>query len=125
MTSSVIGLALINITVFAPGIFVKIASASYILAIVVETYPLCYYANCLLYDIQKLPDTIFHSNWIGHDIRYQKMIIFFMQNTQRPIEFTAGKLFPISLSSCLVVSINYKFMYCWSLSLKFRTSNIT
>lgn len=85
-----------------------VASCFYVLAVVVEIFPLCYYAQCLMDENNRLAEVIFHSNWINQNKRYRKMLIFFLQRSQKPIEFSAGKLFPITLSSFLSVSNKFK-----------------
>lgn len=91
--------------IFAKAFSSKIASCFYVLAVVVEIFPLCYYSNCLMYDSDRLCEEIFHSSWIQQNVQYRKMLIFFMQRTQQTIEFMAGKIFYINLNSFISVSI--------------------
>ncbi|XP_061393086.1 odorant receptor 7a-like [Musca vetustissima] len=104
ITASLLGSTLINILIFATNTASIVASCFYVLAVVVEVFPLCYYAQCLMEENNRLSNAIFHSNWIYQSKRYRKMLIFFMQRSQKVIEFTAGKLFPITLSSFLSIA---------------------
>ncbi|XP_061393085.1 odorant receptor 7a-like [Musca vetustissima] len=104
ITASLLGSTLINILIFATNTASMVASCFYVLAVVVEVFPLCYYAQCLMDENIQLTDAIFHSNWVYQNERYRKMLIFFMQRSQKVIEFTAGKLFPITLSSFLSIA---------------------
>uniref|UniRef100_A0A1I8MWM8 Odorant receptor n=1 Tax=Musca domestica TaxID=7370 RepID=A0A1I8MWM8_MUSDO len=104
ITASLLGSTLINILIFATNTASIVASCFYVLAVVVEVFPLCYYAQCLMDENNRLTEAIFHSNWIYQNKRYRQMLIFFMQRSQKVIEFTAGKLFPITLSSFLSIA---------------------
>ncbi|XP_019894952.1 odorant receptor 42b-like [Musca domestica] len=104
ITASLLGVTLINILIFATNTASIVASCFYVLAVVVEIFPLCYYAQCLMNENDHLTEAIFHSNWIHQSKRYRQMLIFFMQRSQKSIEFTAGKLFPITLSSFLSIA---------------------
>ena len=104
ITAAIIGVTLINIMLFAPNFSSQLASTFYILAIVIEIYPLCYYAQLLIYDCECLAQQVFQSHWIGRDVKYQKMIVFFMQRVQQSMELSAGKIFPINLNSFVSVS---------------------
>ncbi|XP_004531172.2 odorant receptor 7a-like [Ceratitis capitata] len=104
ITASILSATLINIFIFANQFSTQVASCFYILAVVVEVFPLCYYAQCLMDDSDRLSQQIFHANWIEQDVRFRKMLIFFMQRTQRVMELNAGKIFPITLGSFLSIA---------------------
>ncbi|XP_075155684.1 odorant receptor 7a [Haematobia irritans] len=104
ITATLLGSTLINILIFATNVASMVASCFYVLAVVVEIFPLCYYAQCLMDENNRLAEVIFHSNWINQDLQYKKMLIFFMQRTQKTIEFSAGKIFPITLNSFLSIA---------------------
>ncbi|KAM7349106.1 odorant receptor 7a-like [Cochliomyia hominivorax] len=103
-TAGILGITLINILIFAKGYSSIIASCFYVLAVVVEIFPLCYYANCLMYDSDLLSVEIFHSNWMKQNTRYRKMLIFFIQRSQQTMELMAGKMFPINLNSFISIA---------------------
>lgn len=105
ITAAILGTTLINILLFATDFSSRVASCFYILAVVVEIFPLCYYSQCLMDDSDRLSQVLFHSNWMAQDASFRKMLIFFMQRSQQRMEFTAGKIFPITLNSFLGVSI--------------------
>ncbi|KAM7349107.1 odorant receptor 7a-like [Cochliomyia hominivorax] len=104
ITAGILGITLINMMIFAKAFSLKIASCFYVVAVVVEIFPLCYYANCLMYDSERLSEEIFHSSWIQQSIQYRKMMIFFMQRTQITIQFLAGKIFYINLNSFISIA---------------------
>ncbi|XP_037941047.1 odorant receptor 7a-like [Teleopsis dalmanni] len=100
-SASAMAMTLINLMIFAIDFSARIASIFYFIAILTETFPLCYFAQMLMDDNNKLADTIFHSNWMGQDVAYTKMLLFFLQRSQAMMELTAGKLVPITLNSFL------------------------
>uniref|UniRef100_A0A1A9X570 Odorant receptor n=1 Tax=Glossina brevipalpis TaxID=37001 RepID=A0A1A9X570_9MUSC len=103
-TAIVLGTTLINILLFATNFLSTIASCFYVLAVIAEIFPLCYYAQYLIDESNLLADAMFHSNWMEQDLRYQKLLIFFTQRSQRVMDLSAGKLFPITLKSFLSVA---------------------
>ncbi|KAI9589883.1 hypothetical protein GQX74_008051 [Glossina fuscipes] len=104
ITATILGITLINILLFATNFASIVASCFYVLAVVVEIFPLCYYTQYLMDESNLLAEVVFHSNWAEQHLPYQKMLIFFMQRSQRVMEFTAGKLFPITLNSFLSIA---------------------
>lgn len=103
ITAIILGTTMINIFIFA-DITAQIASTSYFLAVLVQTCPCCYQATCLMDDSDQLSLAIFHCEWFEKDLRFRKMMIFFMMRAQTPITLTAMKLFPITLNTSLGVS---------------------
>lgn len=103
ITAGILCVTLINMLIFARGYSSIIASCFYVLAVVVEIFPLCYYANCLVNDSDLLSVEIFHSKWVNQNPRYRKMLVFFMQRSQQTMELTAAKMFPINLNSFISV----------------------
>ncbi|KAH8280025.1 hypothetical protein KR018_001343, partial [Drosophila ironensis] len=90
-----LGLSLINIILFA-DIWTALATVAYINGIMVQTFPFCYCCDLLKSDCQLLEMAIFHSNWIDTSRRYKRSLMFFLHNSQKPVAFTAGSIFPIS-----------------------------
>ncbi|XP_065365677.1 odorant receptor 7a-like [Calliphora vicina] len=102
ITAIILGTTLINIMIFA-DFSAQVASVVYMLAVLVQTFPCCYQATCLMEDSQQLTLAIFHCEWIDKDIRTRKMLIFFMMRSQLPVTLTALKLFPITLDTSLAI----------------------
>ncbi|XP_073832925.1 odorant receptor 7a-like [Musca autumnalis] len=104
ITAAILSITLVNIAIFSTNIASKVASSFYFLAVIVEIFPLCYYAQCLLYDSDTLATEILHSSWILKDRRYRKMLVFFIQRTQKSMELWAGKIIPINLNSFISIA---------------------
>ncbi|XP_065363825.1 odorant receptor 7a-like [Calliphora vicina] len=98
ITALILGTTLINIFIFA-DLSGQIGSVLYLLAVLVQTSPCCFQATCLTDDSEQLALAIFHCKWIGKDIRFRKLMIYFMMRSQTPITLTALKLFPITLNT--------------------------
>ncbi|XP_037812188.1 odorant receptor 7a-like [Lucilia sericata] len=103
ITAAILGTTLINIFVFA-DFSAQIASVVYIFAVLVQTSPCCYQATCLIEDSEQLSLAIFHCEWFDKDIRFRKMMIYFMMRSQTPITLTALKLFPITLDTSVGIA---------------------
>ncbi|KAM7350226.1 uncharacterized protein ACRADG_008860 [Cochliomyia hominivorax] len=103
ITAIILGTTMINIFIFADTSS-QIASVVYFLAVLVQTCPCCYQATCLMNDSDQLGLAIFHCEWFDKDIRFRKMMIFFMMRAQTPITLTAMKLFPITLNTSLGIA---------------------
>ncbi|XP_065363823.1 odorant receptor 7a-like [Calliphora vicina] len=103
ITAIILGTTLINIMIFA-DFSAQIASVVYFLAVLVQTSPCCYQATCLMDDSDQLTLAIFHCEWFNKDIRFRKMMIFFMMRSQTPVALTALKLFPITLNTSLGIA---------------------
>ncbi|XP_073828356.1 odorant receptor 7a-like [Musca autumnalis] len=104
ITAAMLSITLINIAIFSTHIAATAASSIYVVVVLVEIFPLCYYAQCLVYDSDTLATEIFHSSWILKDKRYRKMLVFFMQRTQKSMELWAGKIIPVNLSSFISIA---------------------
>lgn len=74
-----IGTGLINIVIFANKFQTQVACFFFILAVLIEIYPACYFSQCLINESDKLANVIFHSNWIEQSSEYRKLLIFFLQ----------------------------------------------
>nr|QKN21474.1 odorant receptor [Zeugodacus tau] len=99
-----IGTTLINIVIFANEFQTQVACCFFILAVLIEIYPACYFSQCLIDESDNLSDVIFHSKWVEQSKEYRKLMIFFLQRSQRPMFLTAGKLFPVTLSSFVSIA---------------------
>ncbi|XP_067634637.1 odorant receptor 42a-like [Eurosta solidaginis] len=104
VTAICIGTGLINLVVFSNEFSSRVGCCFFIIAVAMEIFPTCYYAQCLIDDSNQISDVIFHSNWVEQSKEYRQLLIFFMQRTQRPMFLTAGKLFPVTLNSFLSIA---------------------
>ncbi|XP_037812190.1 odorant receptor 7a-like [Lucilia sericata] len=103
VTAAILGITLINNFIFA-DFSSQISCSLYFLVIMVQISPCCYQATFLLADSEQLSLAIFHCEWIDKDVRFRKMLIFFMMRSQNPITLKAMKLFPITLRTSLAIA---------------------
>ncbi|XP_016946398.1 putative odorant receptor 59c [Drosophila biarmipes] len=99
-----LGLAAISILLFPNTIWTILASASFIMAICMESFPCCMLCEHLIEDCAHVSDALFHSNWLTADRRYKSAVIYFLHRVQQPIQFSAGAIFPISVQSNIAVA---------------------
>lgn len=86
----------------------NIISLAFFCCQLVQILPCCLSASQLIADCERLPDAIFHCNWMDQDRRFRRAILFFLQRTQTPIRFSCLKLFDANLETSVAVGF-YKF----------------
>ncbi|XP_043863218.1 odorant receptor 59b-like [Drosophila mojavensis] len=94
----ILGLNLVNILYFS-DLFRGLSSVIFVCAILVQTFPFCYYCDLLSSDCTDLANLLAQSNWFDASIKYKSTLRIFLLHAQQPIEFIAGGVFPISLKS--------------------------
>lgn len=97
------GLTMINLMFFV-DLWTGIASVAYVIALFFQTFPFCFTCNLIESDCESLALAIFQSHWVDATRRYKSALIYFLQNVQQSISFTAGSIFPISLNTNIKVS---------------------
>nr|QKN21015.1 odorant receptor [Bactrocera correcta] len=95
-------IALLNFFVFADTVQ-RVVTLLYYLGLIMQITPTCYQASMMEVDSAKLPDAIFHCNWLAMDKRSRKLIIYFIHRAQEKISFVALKLFNINLTTNLSI----------------------
>ncbi|RZB40733.1 uncharacterized protein BDFB_003391, partial [Asbolus verrucosus] len=71
----------------------------YELAVLVQLLMFCWWGNELIFKSQQIPQAAFESDWIEASIPFKKSIMFFIQQTQKPLTLYAVDFFTISLTS--------------------------
>lgn len=82
----------------------QVSTLIYYLVLILQIMPTCYQASMIEEYSTKLPDAIFHCNWLAMDKRCRKLTIYFMHRAQENVTFVALKLFKINLTTNLSVS---------------------
>lgn len=98
----VLGINLINLTYFE-NIYHVISSAVYLTCLIWETFPFCLLCDLILQDCDDLAELLSHSNWVDAEPRYKSTLKIYLHHLQQPINFNAGGIFPISLTSNIKV----------------------
>ncbi|XP_034665094.1 odorant receptor 98a [Drosophila subobscura] len=99
----VLGISLINLYIFADS-WSKLAIGVYILVQISQTFPFCCTCDLIREDCETLAVAIFHSSWKNSDRKYRSSLLYFLQNAQRTISFTAGSIFSIGLNTNIRVA---------------------
>nr|AYN70700.1 odorant receptor OR7-1 [Bactrocera minax] len=81
----------------------NIISLAFFCCQLVQILPCCLSASQLIADCERLPDAIFHCNWMDQDRRFRRAILFFLQRTQTPIRFSCLKLFDANLETSVAI----------------------
>lgn len=101
---------MINMTLFADKSS-RFGTVTYIMAVLLQTFPLCFYCNSIVDECNELADALFHSSWWENEKRYQQVVLQFLQKLQQPMTFTAMQIFDISLASNINVSSKTVIVY--------------
>ncbi|EDW89253.2 odorant receptor 43b [Drosophila yakuba] len=100
---SILGITMINMLLFADQ-STRFGIVTYVMAVLLQTFPLCFYCNAIVDDCNELADALFHSSWWVQDKRYQRTVIQFLQKLQQPLTFTAMNIFNINLATNINVA---------------------
>nr|CAH7760494.1 unnamed protein product [Callosobruchus chinensis] len=77
---------------------------TYVTSVTYMVFVMCWYGNEMTHKSTSLTQTIFHCDWIGRDVKSQKIIMFFMYISNTPLKISMpGGL--CNLSIPLFVSI--------------------
>ncbi|XP_037913007.1 odorant receptor 2a-like [Hermetia illucens] len=89
---------------FAQGNLLEIAYlGQYFLAVIMEIFLYCYFGNDLVYESHRMTDAIYSCNWMDQGRSFKKILIIFMQSTQKSMTIMAGGFFPVNLSAFVSV----------------------
>lgn len=99
----ILGLTLVNVLLFS-GIVRGLASIVYLGIVLMQTFPFCYLCDLLEKDCEDLSTLLGHSYWIDAEPKYKSALRIFMMHLQKPIRFTAGGIFHISMNTNIKVS---------------------
>ncbi|XP_017860677.1 PREDICTED: odorant receptor 42b-like [Drosophila arizonae] len=91
-----LGLAMVNLMFFST-IWTGMATFVFIMVLMIETFPFCFISELIADDCIDLTHAIFHSDWVSASKRYKATLAFFLHQTQQPIVFIAGGIFPICM----------------------------
>lgn len=96
-------ICMVNLFIFADTIN-KVITILYYATVGMQILPTCYEASTLEMESSKLPDSIFHCNWLALDKRGRRLITFFIQRAQVEVSFVAIQMFEINLRTYVAVS---------------------
>lgn len=85
----------------------------YICVIFVEVMPCCWFHNQLIAESEYLTTALYSSAWYNQNQQFRKILITFMQRSQKATIIVAASLVPATLQSLLAVSsflLNNKYM---------------
>ncbi|CAD7089109.1 unnamed protein product [Hermetia illucens] len=77
----------------------------YFLDVTMEILACCYFSNNFMVITDKTVTAIFSSNFIDQSQKFRKTAIVFMQMTQKSHVLVAGKIFPVTLTTFMLASL--------------------
>ncbi|CAH1980276.1 unnamed protein product [Acanthoscelides obtectus] len=63
---------------------------AYMTSVIYMVYVMCWYGSDVAQKSTTLTQAIFHSDWVGIDVKTQKIIIFFMHMSNTPLQIPIG-----------------------------------
>lgn len=78
-------------------------SISYFFALLMQIFIPCYFGAVVLFKSHLITQNIYKSNWIDQNEKYKKVFRIFVERTFHPVQFSAGRVFPLDLGSFLSV----------------------
>ncbi|XP_037941928.1 odorant receptor 42a-like [Teleopsis dalmanni] len=108
VTGFVLCLTGISLTVFARDAAQILFTGTYLIAVLVETFPCCWFVNLLVQESDYLTTAMYSCNWYTQNQKFRKTLIIFMQRSQKSNVIMAGNLAPITLQTFLAV-IRFSF----------------
>ncbi|XP_017061397.1 odorant receptor 43b isoform X2 [Drosophila ficusphila] len=100
---SILGIVMINMVLFADQ-STRFGIVIYVMAVLLQTFPLCFYCNAIVDDCNELSDALFHSGWWMQNRKYRQVVLQFLQKLQQPMTFTAMNIFNINLATNINVA---------------------
>ncbi|XP_034668869.1 odorant receptor 23a [Drosophila subobscura] len=94
-----IGATTFGLVFFAESMQDRMYFASYLLALVLQTYPICFYGSLLEERFGELHYAVFCSNWVNQNRRYRTNMLILAERTKSYPRLLAGNLVPIHLST--------------------------
>ncbi|KAJ8958596.1 hypothetical protein NQ318_016317 [Aromia moschata] len=72
-------------------------AALFFFALVLEVGIYCWYGHKVMIKSREVGDACYMTNWYEADVKIQKILFIIMERSKRPIQFTAGGFFTLSL----------------------------
>ncbi|XP_036332559.1 odorant receptor 7a-like [Rhagoletis pomonella] len=103
ITAFVLCLTAVKYVAFGADTAQMLIAITYIFAVLIEALPCCWYVNALLEECGQLTLAIYSCQWFEQSKEFRKILIVFMQRSQRATVLMAGNLVPITLQTFLNV----------------------
>ncbi|XP_055914223.1 odorant receptor 42a-like [Eupeodes corollae] len=104
VSAAIMGIPIINIMMFADSLSSAFGSAVFLLAVTLETLPMCFTMNVLMEEINNLPTAIFHSQWVDQNKTFRHLMVVFMQNAQKFNNIMAGNILSIEVATFISIA---------------------
>ncbi|XP_070067589.1 odorant receptor 23a-like [Drosophila takahashii] len=101
---------LFGLVFYVESLYDRLLYVCYLVALIVETFPLCYYGTKVEESFAELHYAVFCSNWVEQSAQYRGFMLILEERTKRQQLLLAGNLVPIHLSTfvaCLKGSYSF------------------
>ncbi|XP_030240961.1 odorant receptor 23a-like [Drosophila navojoa] len=96
-----VGTALCALLFYAENMNDKVYFSSFIFAMTMQIFPICYYGTMVEYSFGRLHYAVYSSNWVDQSMSYRKSVLIFVERTRRLPKQMAGNFIPIALTTFL------------------------
>ncbi|XP_037941926.1 odorant receptor 7a-like [Teleopsis dalmanni] len=90
---------------FSRSIAQFIVEPAQLIALVIEIFPCCYYMDQLQEEDYNLTLSIYSCKWYEQSLKFKKVLIIFMQHSQRLKTVKAGHITPVNLENFVAISM--------------------
>ncbi|XP_061397139.1 odorant receptor 7a-like [Musca vetustissima] len=101
-------LTAINLMAFERTFAEKIFSVVYLVVILIQIFPACLCVTFMMSETSNLTTAMYNCNWIEQNHNFRRMLIIFMQRSQKINVIYAGGLAPVTLQTFLSI-IKFSF----------------
>ncbi|XP_075167926.1 odorant receptor 7a-like [Haematobia irritans] len=101
-------LTAINLTAFERSFTEKLFSVVYLGVILIQILPACLCVNYMMTETHFLTTAMYSCNWMDQNITFRRMLIIFMQRSQKANIVNAGNIISVSLATFLAI-IKFSF----------------
>ncbi|KAI8126968.1 Odorant receptor 2a [Lucilia cuprina] len=98
----------INLIAFDSDITQKFFASIYLSVILIQIFPTCWHVNTIMEKSDYLTTAMYRCNWMDQNQKFRKMLIIFMQRSQKTNTVLAGNLAPVTLQTFLAI-IRFSF----------------
>ncbi|XP_065369062.1 odorant receptor 2a-like [Calliphora vicina] len=103
ITAFVLCLTAINIIAFNHDLTQQFFVIVYLVIVLIQVFPCCWHVNVLMHKSDLLTTAMYSCNWMDQNQEFRKMLIIFMQRSQKTNTILAGNLAPVTLQTFLAI----------------------
>ncbi|CAD7088126.1 unnamed protein product [Hermetia illucens] len=110
-TALVIVMIALEYLLFSPNMTEVIALIGFLMGEIAQILPCCYYSNKFLSTTDSIVTSIYSCPWYDQTSKFKKIMIIFMQMTQKGKVIVAGKVIPVTMATFTsIIKFSYSLL---------------